>query len=73
MIGEPSLDPPNGPDGGDPCAECGKEMDDEFFEIEGTFKCAGVPPVYVCSTECRAQYLNGWADSVMDNEWEWDR
>jgi hypothetical protein len=71
MLRDYNLDPPNGPDGGDPCAECGQEIGEECFEVEGTFKCAGIPPTYVCSPKCRSEYLQGYADHMMDQH-DWD-
>ena len=69
-MNEPSLDPPSGPDGGDPCSECGEEIGEECFyvAIPGP-RLAG--PVYVCSTECRSEYLQGYADHMMDQH-DWD-
>jgi len=69
MLRDYNLDPPDGPDVGDPCAECGEPIEDECIYV-------GLPgprllgPIYVCSTECRSEYLQGYADHMMDqHDW----
>jgi hypothetical protein len=68
-MNEPSLDPPNGPDVGDPCAECGEPIDEHFeVEIPGP-RLLGA--IYVCSPRCQEEYLQGYADYLID-EHDWD-
>jgi len=72
MLRDYNLNPPNGPDVGDPCKECGEPIDGEHIPVElpGP-RLAG--PVYVCSDDCLREYLIGWADHVLDdNDWDWD-
>ena len=60
-LGEPSLDPPDEPS--ETCQECGKELDDEAYEVEmpGRYY-----DVWVCSTECAAEYVSSWAETMRE-------
>jgi len=69
MLGEPSLDEPEGPDLGDDCIECGLAIEGEAYEVIIPGRSRHGAPLWVCSTECRDEYLQGYADHVMDSEW----
>ena len=66
-MNEPSLDPPDAPEPDEDCAECVKPLDDEAYEIDTPGRRnRWTHAVWVCSWECKNEYLNGWADSVLD-------
>lgn len=71
ILGEPPLIPPDAPDMDDPCDECGKHMGNTYQEVQ----CEGFrprTPVYVCSKDCETQYLNSWAEHVLDSRSDYE-
>jgi hypothetical protein len=61
------ADPQQTPDHGDPCAECGKDLDDNALEVELSNRVAPWrPAIWVCSRECQDSYLEGYADHQYD-------
>lgn len=51
-------------DAGD-CAECGKPIEGEPFEVEHPRTCRA-QRIHCCSPECSTQYSIGWAESLLD-------
>jgi hypothetical protein len=72
MLGDYNLDPPEAPDMGDDCLECGLPIEGEAYEVQIPGRVRGSGPIWVCSIECRDEYLQGYADHVFDSEWSYE-
>ena len=61
-MGEPPLDPPDGP--GEVCANlCGENVGDDAHAVE----LPGMrEEVWTCSAECAAEYVSCWAESMYE-------
>ena len=65
-IGEPSLAPPEAPEPGELCAECGADMTEGYHQ-EVTFPRKQRITVWVCSSRCEDAYLAGWGDYMFNH------
>ncbi len=65
-MGEPGLDPPDTPDLGECCAVCPIILGYDAIEVPMPGAGRWRNPVWVCSHDCKAEYLSDYGDWLYD-------